>query len=331
MYMFLVYSWYGQRPTEPTMSKAYRNDPQRAKSSQSRYTFYEFDGDFPDDAACMEWLVGFLYPDGIFCPKCERVTKHHRVRNRTCYECQYCGHQEYPLVGTIFENSSTSLRLWFHAIFLMSQTRCGISAKQLERELGVTYKTAWRMANKIRSLLQDDDDEPLSGPVEADETYYGGHRRGTPRGRPSEDSHKTPVFGMAQRKGEDGKGRVVATTVQNTKRATVMPHIKKKVLPESMVYTDEYKVYDTLNEDGYQHDRVNHAEEIYVAGDVHTNTIDGFWSLLKRGIGGVYHSVSAKHLQGYLDEYSFRYNHRDDPGGMFNAFLNRVEKADSAS
>jgi transposase-like protein len=331
MYMFLVYSWYGQRPTEPTMSKAYRNDPQRAKSSQSRYTFYEFDGDFPDDAACMEWLVGFLYPDGIFCPKCERVTKHHRVRNRTCYECQYCGHQEYPLVGTIFENSSTSLRLWFHAIFLMSQTRCGISAKQLERELGVTYKTAWRMANKIRSLLQDDDDEPLSGPVEADETYYGGHRRGTPRGRPSEDSHKTPVFGMAQRKGEDGKGRVVATTVQNTKRATVMPHIKKKVLPESMVYTDEYKVYDTLNEEGYQHDRVNHAEEIYVAGDVHTNTIDGFWSLLKRGIGGVYHSVSAKHLQGYLDEYSFRYNHRDDPGGMFNAFLNRVEKADSAS
>src|ERR671911_134332 len=117
MYMFLVYSWYGKRPTEPTMSKAYRNDPQRAQSSQSRYTFYE---------------------------------------------CQYCGHQEYPLVGTIFENSSTSLRLWFHAIFLMSQTRCGISAKQLERELGVTYKTAWRMANRIRSLLQDDDDEPLS-------------------------------------------------------------------------------------------------------------------------------------------------------------------------
>jgi transposase len=313
------------------MSKAYRNDPQRAKSSQSRYTFYEFDGDFPDDAACMEWLVGYLYPDGIYCPNCECVTKHHRVRNRTCYECQYCGHQEYPLVGTIFENSSTSLRLWFHAIFLMSQTRCGISAKQLERELGVTYKTAWRMANKIRSLLQEDDDEPLSGIVEADETYMGGKRRGDKRGRPSEDSHKTPVFGMAQRKGEESKGLIVATAVRNTKRATVMPHVKKKVLPESMVYTDEYMVYDSLGKEGYKHDRVNHAEEIYVAGDVHTNTIEGFWSLLKRGIGGVYHSVSAKHLQGYLDEYSFRYNHRDDPGGMFSAFLRRAEKDAPAS
>jgi transposase-like protein len=208
----------------------------------------------------------------------------------------------------------------------MSQTRCGISAKQLERELGVTYKTAWRMANKIRSLLQDDDETPLSGTVEIDETYVGGRRRGTKRGRPGKDSHKVPVLGMAQR-----KGKVVAKTVPDTKRATVMPHVKKKVLPEAMVYTDEYRVYDSLNREGYQHDRVHHAEEVYVAGDVHTNTIEGFWSLLKRGIDGVYHSVSSKHLQGYLDEYSFRYNHRDDPGGMFNAFVGRIGKADSAS
>jgi len=308
------------------MSKSNRNSPKRSTASESRYTFYEFDGDFPDDASCLEWLVGYLYPEGIHCPKCERVTKHHRVRSRTAYACQFCGHHEYPLVGTIFENSATSLKLWFHAIFLMSQTRCGISAKQLERELGVTYKTAWRMANKIRSLLQDEDDEPLSGTVEMDETYVGGRRRGTKRGRPGKDSHKTPVFGMVERNGER-KGRVVAKAVPNAKRATIMPHVKKKVLPEAMVYT----VYDSLNRNGYKHDRVHHAEEIYVAGDVHTNTIEGFWSLLKRGIGGVYHSVSAKHLQGYLDEYAFRYNHRDDPGGMFNAFLNRVEKADSAS
>jgi transposase-like protein len=313
------------------MSKSNRNSPKRSTASESRYTFYEFDRDFPDDATCLEWLVGYLYPDGIFCPKCERVTKHHRVKSRTAYACQFCGHHEYPLVGTIFENSATSLRLWFHAIFLMSQTRCGISAKQLERELGVTYKTAWRMANKIRSMLQDDDDEPFSGTVEMDETYIGGKRRGTKRGRPGQDSHKTPVFGMAQRNGEKGKGRVVAKAVPDAKRATVMPHVRKKVLPESMVYTDEYRIYDSLNKEGYQHDRVHHAEEIYVAGDVHTNTIEGFWSLLKRGIGGVYHSVSSKHLQGYLDEYSFRYNHRDEPGGMFNAFLNRVEKSDPVS
>ncbi len=310
------------------MSKSNRNAPKRSTASQSRYTFYEFDQDFPDDATILEFIVGLLYPEGIHCPKCERVTKHHRVKSRTAYACQFCGRHEYPLVGTIFEGSATSLKLWFHAIFLMSQTRCGISAKQLERELGVTYKTAWRMANKIRSLLQDDNDEPLSGTVEMDETYYGGKRRGTKRGRPGEDSHKTPVFGMAERKGEEGNGRVVATAVRNTKRKTVMPHVKKKVLPESLVYTDEYTVYDTLGKEGYRHDRVNHAEEVYVAGDVHTNTIEGFWSLLKRGIGGVYHSVSSKHLQSYLDEYAFRYNHRNDPAGMFSAFVNRIEKGD---
>lgn len=117
----------------------------------------------------------------------------------------------------------------------------------------------------------------------------------------------------------------------NAKRAAIMPHVKKKVLPEAMVYTDEYTVYDSLGKEGYQHDRVHHAEEVYVAGDVHTNTIEGFWSLLKRGIGGVYHSVSSKHLQAYLDEYSFRYNHREDPGGMFSAFLSRIEKDAPAS
>ncbi len=310
------------------MSKSNRNAPKRSTASDSTYTFYEFDQDFADDATILEFIVGLLYPEGIHCPKCERVTKHHRVKNRTCYSCQFCGHDEYPLVGTIFEGSATSLKLWFHAIFLMSQTRCGISAKQLERELGVTYKTAWRMANKIRSLLQDDNGEPLSGTVEMDETYVGGRRRGTKRGRPGKDSHKTPVFGMAQRKEGESNGRVVAKALPNAKRATVMPHVKKKVLPEAMVYTDEYTVYDSLNREGYRHDRIHHAEEVYVAGDVHTNTIEGFWSLLKRGIGGVYHSVSAKHLQSYLDEYAFRYNNRNNPQGMFNAFVSRIEKGD---
>jgi transposase len=289
-----------------------------------RYTIDDFHRDYPDENACLERLRRRRFPDGSTCEKCGKATKYHRDAGRKSYSCQWCGHHVHPTAGTIFHKSATPLRLWFHAVYLMAQTRCGISAKQLERTLGVTYKTAWRMFNKIRSMLQDDDDTPLSGTVEADETYYGGHRRDTPRGRPGEDSHKIPVFGMAERKGAESKGRVVATTVQNTKRATVMPHIKKKILPESMVYTDEYTVYDSLGKEGYRHDRVNHAEEVYVAGDVHTNTIDGFWSLLKRGIGGVYHSVSSKHLQSYLDEYAFRYNHRKDEGPMFLTMLSRV-------
>jgi len=289
-----------------------------------KYTINDFNRDYPDEDACLERLRSRRYPDGSTCEKCERVTKYHRDAGRKSYSCQWCGHHVHPTAGTIFHKSATPLRLWFYAVYLMASTRCGISAKQLERELGVTYKTAWRMFNKIRSMLQDDHDEPLSGTVEMDETYVGGKRRGTRAGRPGKDSHKTPVFGMVERKHGESKGRVVARAMPDVRRATVMPHVKKKVLPESMVYTDEYQIYNGLNREGYRHDRVHHREEIYVAGDVHTNTIEGFWILVKRGIGGVYHSVSSKHLQGYLDEYAYRYNHRKDERPMFLTMLSRV-------
>lgn len=200
-----------------------------------RYTIEDFQRDYPDENACLERLKHSRYPDGGTCEKCGKTTKYHRDASRKSYSCQWCGHHVHPTAGTIFHKSATPLRLWFYAVFLMAQTRCGISAKQLERELGVTYKTAWRMFNKIRSMLQDDDDEPLSGTVEMDGTYVGGKRRGTKRGRPGKDSHKTPVFGMAER-----QGRVVAKAVPNAKAATLMPHVRKKVLPKSIVYTDEY-------------------------------------------------------------------------------------------
>lgn len=145
----------------------------KSTASESEYTIFEFDREFPNDAACLEFLVGRLYPDGMYCPKCEKVTKHHREKARPSYACQFCGHHEHPLKGTIFENSATSLRLWFYALYLMASTRCGLSAKQLERELGVTYKTARRMFNKIRPLF-DKDDEPFDGTVEIDHAYVGG-------------------------------------------------------------------------------------------------------------------------------------------------------------
>src|SRR6266516_838391 len=140
------------------MGKTNRREPKRARSSEATTTLFEFDKRFPDDDACLEELVGLLYPKGIHCPNCKRVTKHHRVKQRTCYECQFCGHQEYPMVGTIFEGSSTSLRLWFYAMYIMASTRCGISAKTLEREIGVSYPTALRMFRQIRSLLGQDED-----------------------------------------------------------------------------------------------------------------------------------------------------------------------------
>jgi transposase len=287
-------------------------------ATMQRYTIRNFQRDFPDDAACLEWLRRHLYPEGIFCKICQKITKHHRIHSRHSYSCDYCGHHVHPTAGTIFEKSTTPLRLWFYAVYLMASTRCGISAKQLERELGVTYKTAWRMFRQIRSLLEEDD-ITLSGSVEMDETYMGGKRHGK-RGRGAEG--KTPVAGIVER-----KGRIVARTVPNVKAKTLLPMVKAHVLPSTMVYTDELATYNGVARNGYLHRRIRHSSDVYVIGDVHTNTIDGFWSLLKRGITGVYHAVSEKYLQSYLDEYSFRYNHRGDVQSMFQTFLRQVEKA----
>ena len=314
------------------MSKVDRNNPRRSSASESRYTLMDFERDFPDDAACLDYLVSRLYPDGIRCPKCDRVTKHHREKNRPSYSCQFCGHREHPMVGTIFENSATSLRLWFYGIYLMASTRCGISAKQLERELGVTYKTAWRMFRQIRALLSDEE-LALTGTVEMDEVYIGGdpkwHTAKAGTSKPGRGTSKQPVFGMAQRKSEEQCGQIITAVVPDTASASLLPHVQEKVLPESIVYTDEWVAYNQLGEMGYRHDRIHHSQKVYVSGDVHTNTIEGFWSLVQRGISGVYHGVSTKHLQSYLDEYTFRYNNRDATGrGMMDAFLGRIRKVE---
>lgn len=282
-----------------------------------KFTINTFDRMFPDDAACLEWLKTYLYPDGIFCETCERVTKHHRVVSRPSYSCDHCGHHVHPMAGTIYEKSTTPLRLWFYATYLMASTRSGISAKHLQRELGVTYKTAWRMFKQIRSMLTED--TKLSGTVEADETYIGGRRTGK-RGRGAEN--KSIVAGAVER-----KGRVVARKVPDVTARTLVPFVTTRVLGRSMIYTDELASYNRLGASGYQHRRIRHGARVYVSGDVHTNTIEGFWSLIKNGLRGVYHSVSAKYLQSYLDEYSFRYNHRKDEQPMFLTVLAQVRKA----
>jgi transposase len=200
------------------MSKVDRNNPRRSTAADCRYTLTDFERDFPDDATCLEYLVAQLYPYGIYCPTCERVTKHHREQARPSYSCQFCGHREHPMVGTIFENSATPLRLWFYAIYLIASTRCGISAKQLERELGVTYKTAWRILRQIHSLLSDEE-MALGGTVEMVEAFIDGdakwhkHEARSERGR---STSRQPVFVIAQRNTEDQQGRIVAAVAPDT-------------------------------------------------------------------------------------------------------------------
>jgi len=280
-----------------------------------KYTIAQFNKNFPDDNACLDWLKNYLYPNGILCQQCSQVTKHHRVTKRACYACDKCGSQTYPMVGTIFEKSVTPLKLWFYAIYLMSATRCGISAKQIQRETGVTYKTAWRMFRQIRSLLQEDI-PALTGEVEVDETYVGGRRHGK-RGRGAEG--KTAVVGAVQR-----NGKVIAQVIPDVKRHTLVPFMVRKVDRNAILYTDTFPSYDHMTRIGYKHLRIEHSMKEYVRGNIHTNSIEGFWSLLKRGIGGVYHSVSEKYLQSYINEYGFRYNHRKDEKSMFLTILEKI-------
>jgi transposase-like protein len=219
------------------------------------------------------------------------------------------------LAETIFHKSATPLKLWFEAIFEMSTTKTGYSAKCLQRSTGVTYKTAWRMFKQIRSMLGENTGK-FSGKVEADETYIGGARTGK-RGRGA--SGKTIVAGVVER-----QASVSASVVPDVKANTLIPMIQDKVTPNSTIFTDEMPSYNRLNRIGFNHQTIHHAQRIYVKGDIHTNTIDGFWSLVKRGISGTYHHVSPDYLQSYVNEYSFRYNHRKDEKPMFQSFLNQI-------
>jgi transposase len=286
-----------------------------------RFTLADFTAKFPDNDACLEFLKEKRYPGSIaFCSKCKLDRKHYRVTGRPAYACDHCGKMISPMAGTIFEKSSTPLKTWFYAMYLMGSTRCGISAKQIQRETGVTYKTAWRMFRQVRSLLSEPDLRLEGSTVEVDEAYFGGVRK-YGRGRLMRgDKKKTPVIGLVQR-----GGRAYAKVIKNAKANTLLPIIRKRVVPGSVIYTDELGAYNTVAAyRRYTHKRINHRHQGYVRGDIHTNSVEGLWSLLKRGIGGVYHAVSPEYLQTYLDEYCFRYNHRFEGNKQFNAILERV-------
>jgi len=281
------------------------------------YTIKDFDKQFPTEDSCLDFLKENRFPNGIYCPKCQKITTHYRIANRKVYSCEFCGSHVSPTASTIFHKSDTPLRSWFHAIFLMSNTKTGISAKQLQRELGVTYKTAWRIFDQVRKLMAEDVN-PLVGKVEVDETYIGGKRQGK-RGRGA--SGKSVVMGMVER-----DGNAIAKVIPDVKARTLLPMIEARVAREdkTIVFTDELPSYNHIERLGYAHEIVQHAAKQYVSGIAHVNTVESLWSTIKRGIDGVNHSVSPLYLQSYLDSYVYRYNHRKDETSMFLSLLGRV-------
>ena len=284
-------------------------------------TIRQFFKQFPDDETCLTQLFNARFGQGFECPSCERPSYWYRIKAERAYSCQWCGHHLHPTVGTPFEQTRTPLQLWFYAIFLFTTTRNGVAAKELQRQLGVTYKTAWRMASLIREHMADVDGEAMIGgigaTVQIDETLIGGELNTGGRGR-NYMANKTVVVGML-----DCDGDLVTTVVPDRKSGTLLPLIRDTVKRGSAIHTDEWLGYGGLPMLGFTHATVNHSAKQYVCRrtGATVNAIEGFWAQLKRSINGTHIHVSGKHLWKYAKEAEYRFNRRDCGETMLGELL----------
>lgn len=289
----------------------------------AKFTVRNFFERFPSDDACLDHVMEVRYGMRHVCEACGVDATFHRITGRRAYACAHCGDHVYPCAGTIFQDSRTALQLWFYAIYLFVTTRHGVSGKELERQLGVTYKTAWRMGQQIRVLMANAEGfAMLQGHVELDEAYVGGHRPGK-RGRGA--AGKTIVFGMKER-----GGRMTTEVVPNVKKVTLRDATLRNVEPGSVVSTDELMSYGLLEGDGFTHGQVKHGAKEFAYYDYrhgvthHTNNVESFWWLFKRSIASTHIHVSAKYMNRYLGEFTFRSNHRQMANAMFDLLIGAV-------
>jgi len=278
-----------------------------------KLTVKEFFARYPNEATCLEHIFEVRFGLRHTCRACGVEGTFHKLNNRRAYSCSSCGDHVYPTAGTVFQDTRTPLQVWFYAIYLFVTTRHGVSGKELQRTLGVTYKTAWRMGQQIRQLMAKADAfQPMSGHVEADETFVGGVVRGRDMGL----SNKTIVVGLKER-----GGRVHAEKVKDRRTSTLQEIVWEHVTPGARVSTDEMPSYNLLKRDGYIHESVNHHAKEYVRGDTHTNSIESFWRLFKQSIKSTHIHVSAKYMDRYLREFTFRSNHRQMTNAMFDLII----------
>lgn len=285
-------------------------------------TLTEFTDYFCDEETCVAHFTESRFRNGQYCAHCQH-DKVYLCANGKRYHCAKCKQDFTIRTGTVFGESKLPLRKWYMAVYLLSTTSKGISSVQLAKHLGVTQKTAWFMAHRIRAAAPQNN-APLSGRCEADETWVGGAARNMHKDKKKNigtgGKGKTPIIGIVQRGGD-----VKATVAENLKNDTLTSNIANNVQSGSFVYTDEHRGYNGLHRAGYLHGRVRHSRLEFVVGDAHTNTIESFWALFKRGYHGVYHWMSKKHMQKYVDEFVFRFNRRSvEMQGVFVNVVNNV-------
>jgi transposase-like protein len=305
-----------------------KKKPPQTPTVKPRHTLAQTMQMFATEDACKAYIRDLRWPDGVKCPRCQDAHVHEVGKKPWHWQCRKCNKNGYRfsvITGTIFENTKYPLVTWFQVAYLMCQSKKGMSALQIHRQIGSgSYETAWYMCTRIRAAMKNETFEKLIGEVEADETYIGGKDKNKHWNKRSHAqgphlSGKTMVIGAISR-----KGNVVCQMIEEAGFHTLDNFVKESVSQKvTLMATDENPGYRHLGAHGFVHKTVNHHQAQYVVGTTHTNTIEGFWSLLKRGIVGSYHKVSKDYLPLYLNEFTFRYNHRNDPD-IFRALLSRV-------
>jgi transposase-like protein len=292
------------------------------QSNVQPFSVREFFTRFPDDEACLEHVMSVRYGLRHTCRKCGVAdATFHRLAKRPAYACAHCGDHVYPCAGTIFQDTRTPLTMWFYAIYLFVATRHGVSGKELQRQLGVTYKTAWRIGHQIRMLMGAVDEfQALKGYVEIDETWVGGRTRVADMFK-----NKTIVIGLQER-----GGRLVTEIIPDVKKPTLRKVVLMTVEPKTTVATDEAMGYGLLTEDGYEHHTVTHNVNEWARRDPetgvshHVQHVESFWRLFKYSVKSTHIHISRKHMQRYLDEFTFRANHREMRNAMFDLIVGAI-------
>jgi len=282
-----------------------------------RYTYEDMANQFPDNDACLDKLFQDRYGNLEACPKCGVVApKYYRVKKRTAYACKDCRHQLYPLVGTIFEKTTTPLKYWFHAMYIFGVSKNGVSAKELQRQIPVSYPTAHRMYKMIRLAMHEQGMLGDKGAVEVDEHYHGGRRK------QSDKDNKMPIMAAL----ENGPVKTIRTAVvDRTNARTAFNFLDDNVFTGSVVHTDESKIYQSKKvKQNYNHASIRHIYHEYSKNGVTTNHVESWFGHFKKSVRGTYNAVSPAYLGSYAAEFSFRYNHRDEL--IFPLLLARAEQ-----